>query len=361
MKIVKKENITFEEIKSCLDQGGLVVLPFDTCYGLVCDPTNQRAVNKLLEYKSRREGRAISVAVADIAMIKPYVELNSTALRFAERFLPGPFTIVIKSKSRFASGIEAENHTVGVRIPNNKWLLEFSRFYGKPFTSTSANQSYKKTPYKVEDITEIPSTKALGLIDLFIDGGKLPYNPPSTVVDTSNQDIRMLRKGSIIPENVQLNEVRSHCVEETIECGYNLMRQYEKELLHRPVIFALQGDMGTGKTHFTKGIAQFLGISSVIQSPTFIIAMEYKSPKGNMLYHIDTWRLELEDGFNELNELGFKKMLETKEKSLGNVIVIEWADKIFEYLNTLNANYKIIWVEIILGESESERIIKWSE
>jgi len=361
MKIIPLEKVDYSDLVKKIKNGALCIFPFDTCYGLVCDPTNQNAVDKLLDYKSRRQGKAISVSVDSFEMAKEFAEVNESAKNFFRNFLPGPFTIIVTSRGKFAKGIEAENGTVGLRIPDYEPIFKLVKTFGLPLTSTSANQSYQKTPYKIDDIFESASPKALELIDFIIDGGELPKNPPSTVIDMSNESIHILRKGSIIPEGAITEEFTSNSEEETIEYARKLMERFSANLNFRPVVFALQGDMGAGKTHFTKGIAASLGIREEINSPTFIISNEYSLEKGNKLYHIDTWRLDLQQGFQELKDLEFEKMFDSISSQF-NIISIEWADKIAQYLQKLDVNIKIIWVEILKDESDvNKRVIRFTE
>lgn len=381
MQIIKLSDVNFEDLANRLRNGELGIFPFDTCYGLVCDPTSQKAVDKLLSYKARREGKAISIAVDSLEMAKKYAEMGMSAKNFFRNFLPGPYTIINSSNYQFAIGIKAENSTIGIRIPDSQPVLNLVKAFGSPVTSTSANQSYQKTPYKVEDILDGASKKSLKYIDFIIDAGELQKNPPSTVIDMSNDQIHIIRKGSIIPEGAKTEEFISNSEEETIEYAHQLTERFSANLNFRPVLFALQGDMGAGKTHFTKGLAQSLGVRDRIQSPTFIISNEYSLQQGNKLYHIDTWRLELKDGFQELDDLEFEKMFEVNKyanpakrdshessssnkssSQLFNVISIEWADKIQEYLHKLDLNLKIIWVEIVKdSQNENRRIIKFTE
>jgi L-threonylcarbamoyladenylate synthase len=374
MKIVRIEEITYDEVIEVLENSGLVIYPTETCYGVGCNACDQKAVDKLFSYKARREGKAISIAVADRAMAEEYVEVNDTAAKIYERFLPGPFTVISKGKNRVAEGIQAEDGTQAIRIPDYAWIRDLVSKYRKPITATSANQSYHRTPYKVSDITENASPKALELIDLIIDAGELPHNPPSTILNTVQGDVQVLRKGQFLPENAVVEEIVSCSEADTIAFGEKMLHKYSKNLKFRPVLFALQGDLGAGKTHFTKGIAAAMSIEKQIQSPTFILAREYSSPIGNRLHHIDTWRLET---MEEARELGIEEMLSEKRpyipdvlpiaemnpgEPVASVIVIEWADKIVEYLRDLNVNTKIIWIEIVKDQTdESKRLIRWSE
>jgi len=98
---------------------------------------------------------------------------------------------------------------------------------------------------------------------------------------------------------------------------------------NKPTVLALVGDLGSGKTTFTKYLAKELNIENTIISPTFIIHREYKKPKDvGFLHHLDFYRLENK---HELDEIGFETLLKKD-----NIVVIEWADKFKEYLDNIN-------------------------
>ena len=360
-----------------LAEGGLIIYPTETCYGVGVDATNPDAVKKLLAYKDRPEGKAISVAVADEAMAREYVDVNETAQNLYENFLPGPITVISESKHKIAPGIEAEDGSLGIRIPNYPFTLELIKQFGKPITATSANLSGRKTPYAIKDILDNTSEKNRKLIDLVIDAGELPHNPPSTVVDTRLNDERILREGSIrfqnrisnIPTSPAYGGIRrasknqkdksniknfiTKTPEETQNLGEKLMKNLLPKLQNKCVVFALQGELGAGKTQFAKGVARALGIKENVTSPTFTLIKEYEFSFANRqssivnrtLFHIDTWRMQEE---KELADLGFEKMIRP-----GNVIVIEWAEKIYGLLNTSYSSSIIVRVSLdTIGEKE---------
>ncbi|MDP4030857.1 MAG: Sua5/YciO/YrdC/YwlC family protein, partial [Patescibacteria group bacterium] len=91
-----------------LRAGGLIIYPTETCYGAGVDATNQAAVDKLLRYKTRREGRPLSVAVSDKTMASKYVKLNTSAINLYKNFLPGPLTVVSAGRHKLAKGVESE-------------------------------------------------------------------------------------------------------------------------------------------------------------------------------------------------------------------------------------------------------------
>jgi tRNA threonylcarbamoyl adenosine modification protein YjeE len=274
-------------------------------------------------------------------MAEQYVEVNAVAKNLYENFLPGPLTVVSKSLGTVAKGVESETGTLGVRIPDYQLVLDIVTALGKPITATSANASYKKRPYAVEDILNNISTKQQNLISLILDAGQLPKREPSTVVDTTlNQEV-VLRQGNI--KLTPVLERTTHSPEETQALGIELLNKYKHYFGYKSVIFALQGELGAGKTEMTKGIAKVLGIKDTINSPTFIIEKEYNietvpdsylSEKKPMLYHIDTWRLF--DGA-ELKQLGFFDQV-----SKGNVFSIEWADKVTELFERISEDAVIV-------------------
>lgn len=346
-----KEDIAVKKAVNVLSKGGIIIYPTETCYGIGVDATNPQAVAKLLEYKTFRGDKPISIAVSDIEMAQEYVELNDTAKHLYKQYLPGPFTIVSKGLKKVALGVESNIGTLGVRIPDFDFIRRLSQAFKKPITATSANVSYKKTPYELNDILDNTSKKQQDLIDLFVDAGKLPKNDPSTVIDTTLDDINILRQGDIV---IDFNhKVISKSEEETKKFGEKIVKNLISNNDEKPVIICMQGELGAGKTHMTKGIAKVLGIEQEITSPTFIICREYKDCEYyNKFYHIDTYKLLEAD---EIYDVGFEEMISNK-----NLIVIEWAEKISKILKENSNRAKIIWIKIY-HKSEEERIIEYGE
>jgi L-threonylcarbamoyladenylate synthase len=333
-------------ITDCLKKGGLVIAPTDTVYIAMTDTTNQKAIDKLLAYKNRPMGKPLSVGVTDKNMASLYADINKTAENLYDNFLPGPLTIVSVGKHNLAIGVESETGTLGVRVPDLKWLLDLIGKYKKPLTVTSANASYKKRPYKISDILDNLSKKQKKLIDLIVDVGELPKNEPSTVIDTTLDDLVILRQGNFKIDNK--NEVLSRNEENTTNIGKELWQKYEQYQGQRAIVFALMGEMGAGKTVMTKGIARAMGITDEVISPTFTLEAEYDKGK---LVHIDTWRME---NGQELGDLGFGERIKNKQ-----VLVIEWADKVAEIIRGYDDEAVIIWVKIEYGKEDDQRIINW--
>jgi len=354
MRIVDVRKISSGEILQVVlevfSRGGLVVYPTETTYGIGADATNQQAVDKLLQYKKKRQGKPLSIAVANQEMAEQYVELNSTARNLYKTFLPGPVTIISKGKKKVARGVESEFGTLGVRMPNYSLVLEIVKAFGKPITATSANASYQKRPYSVQDILDNISEKQKSLIDLVLDAGELPRNDPSTVIDTTLDEPSVLRQGIISFK--ESSTKTTHSAEETQELGKKLMQKYKNVLAQKPIIIALKGPMGAGKTQLVKGIAKGLGIERVISSPTFVLAKEYAFEAESQqlqFIHVDAWRMRDEE---ELEALGFSKWL-----SQNSVIAIEWAERTEPAIHMREKQVKIVWVEIEYKGKEEERNI----
>lgn len=329
-----------------LKKGGLIIYPTETCYGLGADATNLQAISKLLAYKGQRGGKPIAVAVYDRKMAENYVEINETAKHLYQTFLPGPMTVVSKSKGKAVKNLEMHyphQNTLGIRIPNYSFVLELIRAFGKPITATSANTSGKKTPYSLADIRKYTTVQKLGLIDLFLDAGKLPPRPPSTVVDTTMNEPTVLRQGEITIPEVGGQSWVSSSEEQTKQIAQEIFARFRENLAVKPLLFALQGELGAGKTQFAKGLGRALGISENIVSPTFVIIREYWYRDGanrGKFYHLDTWRLE--QG-SQMLDLGLEKML-----TPGNVIAVEWLQKIKPVLEQIAENKKatVVWVSL---------------
>lgn len=364
LKKSKKSQVIKKAVQ-VLESGGILIYPTETCYGAGVDATNQQAVDRVLKFKSRREGKPLSIAVCDQKMASDYCRLNSTARSIFQNFLPGPVTVVSNGLHQVAKGVESEQGTVGIRIPDYDLILEIIRQFGRPITATSANLSGAKTPYSVDDIFNNISDQRRQLIDLVIDTGQLPKRPPSTVVDTMMEDYHIIRQGEIkVKQKENSSKFISNSAEETQKIAKDYLLSHISALKQKCLIFALEGDLGSGKTQFAKGLAQALQIKELVISPTFSLVRQYQIPSSPShsqpslpslpsvsfsFYHLDTWRL-LDP--KELDDLGIEQMIKP-----GNIIAIEWAEKLATGCWRLAAgDWQIIQVKFE-HKSENQRLI----
>jgi L-threonylcarbamoyladenylate synthase len=350
MKITKIGPNTVSEAVKVLQNGGLVIFPCETVYGIAVDSLNLEAVKKLNDYKERPFGKPYAIMCSSQKMAEGYVEINETAKNLYNTFLPGPMTVISVGLHKVASGIESESGTLGVRIPDYKFMLELISKFGHPIVATSANASYKKRPYSIADVLDNISDKQKKLIDLIIDAGELPKNEPSTVIDTTLDDPVTLRQGEI--KLSDKNQILSRSEENTQNFAKEIWQKYESHKGKRAIVFALQGEMGTGKTIFTKGLARAMGITEIVTSPTFALENEYQIPDSRFkLHHFDAWRL---GNSNELSALGFGDLIKNK-----SVVAVEWAERVADAIRKFDDEAIIVWVNIIFGKSENDRLISW--
>lgn len=347
---------SIRETIAVLESGGLVLFPTETTYGAGVDATNQEAVDKLLAYKSRREGKPLSILVADQEMASQYVEINEQAKKLYTQFLPGPVTVVSKSLNTVANGVASEFGTLGIRIPDYQLLLDLSKQYQKPITATSANASGKKRPYSIQDILSGLNEKQKGLIDLVLDAGTLPQNDPSTVIDTTLSIPVTMRSSSRDLQNSLPSDstvvLTSHSEQETKDIAGKLLLKHWNDVVSTGLVIALNGDLGVGKTIFTKGSAHFLKIADIIKSPTYSYIEEYdytRHQTSGQFFHLDMWKVADKDEFARL------KVQDLLQQN--NIVVIEWFNQVKENIAPLIQNVPVIEITITQEKNEARSIM----
>lgn len=347
MKIIALADNIYTKVKKELSNGGLVIAPSDTVYGALVDATNEKAVRKLNQFKNRPPGKAISIFISDLTMMKQYVTVSEKQSRLLKKFFPGPFTIILASRHKVSKLLEAEKGTLGIRLPHYDFITTLVKRYGKPVTATSANLSGRSPHYQISSLLkELPQNKK-DLIDLIVDAGKLPRNKPSTIVDLTKPSIKIIRKGDII---IQSKSFITQSVDQTKKIGQFLLQKYIKDIFRKPVVFIIKGDLGVGKTVLVKGIGAMLGIDNII-SPTFIISYEYKTDHKEIekLYHFDLYNIQDPE---EFKYLGIEEVLKP-----GSLFCFEWGEKTGDIIDMLKNRATIVYITMKYI-SEKEREIK---
>lgn len=338
---IKNKNIILEETIDVLKKGGLVIFPSDTVYGLLCDATNEKAVKKLIEFKNRPPGKAISV-FCNFDLANQLVKITDQQLTILKQILPGPFTIVLPSKHIVNKLLESEKGSLGIRIPAFQLINRLIQKFGKPVTATSANTAGRPAHYSVSTLLNELSEKQKKLIDLVVDAGTLPRNKPSTVIDLTQPDIKILRQGDVDFSETKIFSSKS--VEETKDIAKQIFNNVgNRHTCSKPLIFIIEGEMGVGKTVFVKGIGESLGIKNII-SPTFVIYYEY----GNF-YHFDLYQIEDK---SEFMHLGLEKLLKP-----GNILCFEWGEKAGEIHKLLKNRSKIIYIKMSYINERKRKIV----
>jgi|NGEPerStandDraft_6_1074524.scaffolds.fasta_scaffold15515_3 L-threonylcarbamoyladenylate synthase len=180
-----------------LQEGGLVAFPTDTVYGVGTLAFNAAAVRSIYIAKDRPDDKAIPVLIGDSTDLEKVTqEIPEAASRLAARFWPGPLTLVVPKRPDLPETVSA-TPTVGVRVPDHALARKLLSAVG-PMAVTSANLSGQPSPSTAQEVL----AQLGGRIALIIDGGKTPGGIPSTVVDCSGQEIRILREGPILKDQI---------------------------------------------------------------------------------------------------------------------------------------------------------------
>ena len=350
-----------------LKKGGLVIFPSDTVYGLLVDSTNQKAVEKLIEFKERPKGKPISVFVSKVRTIDTLCKLNNKQKKILDEIFPGPFTVVLDYKNNKKFNINklllSEKNTLGVRIPDFEPVNKLVEYFGKPITATSANTSGTNPYYSIVTLLKNLSDKKKRLIDLLVDAGKLQLNKPSTVVDLTADKVVELRSWDLSLKNVK--KYVSNSATDTKKIAVKFIKD---AIINqkKPIVAILQGELGSGKTIFTKGAGEYLGIKDII-SPSFVTYYEYEilcqkyhsgkskqaftpgviavlnqrgHPRGvsNKFVHADFYYIKDDD---EIKDLKLENYLDDK-----NILFIEWGEKGGAFVDEIKKRAEIYLINI---------------
>lgn len=181
-----------EKVVAVLRDGGIVVYPTDTLYGIGCDALNVRAVEKICEMKGiNPQKNNLSIICNDLSFISEYAKVSNPVFKLMKRNLPGPFTFILPTTSSLPK-IYKKKKTVGIRVPDNNIIREIVAQLGNPVLSTSAIDEEKEQEYGTDP--ELIHEKWENFADLVIDGGT-GGTEASTVVDCSSGEPEIIRQG----------------------------------------------------------------------------------------------------------------------------------------------------------------------
>ena len=179
-------------VNAALRLSKIVAIPTDTVYGIAVKANRAANIEKLYNVKSREHTKAIPVLLGDIFQLKQITpEVTPDLIKLAKRFWPGPLTIIIPKHPNLPENL-SPNPTLGIRIPNHPITLSILKSVG-PLAVTSANMSGGADSSSAQEVLD----QLDGLIHLIVDGGKTDLGVPSTVVDLTGKEIKILRAGSI--------------------------------------------------------------------------------------------------------------------------------------------------------------------
>jgi L-threonylcarbamoyladenylate synthase len=173
-------------------RGEVVAFPTDTLYGLAVDPRSETALEALFALKGRSADRTVALIGASLAQTSEVAELSGEARRLADRFWPGPLTLVVRARGPVASAARSTSGLVGIRVPDHPVARALAEACGHPITATSANASGCAP-------TASPDEVAFALPDVavLVDAGPSPGGPASTMVDAATAGVQLLREGAL--------------------------------------------------------------------------------------------------------------------------------------------------------------------
>lgn len=200
MRVLPYSAEALKEAVTILQNGGVIAHATETCYGLACNLSNEKAVEKVFAIKHRSHSQPISGLFASVVDAKQYVEWNARAEELSAK-LPGPLTLILplrpdaplrlfpKPKTK---NEKPTNVTIGIRVSSHPHAAALVEAFESPISTTSANIHGKENPYSAEDIVKQFEGQDI-TPDLILDSGQLPQVPPSTVMDLTTDDEKILR------------------------------------------------------------------------------------------------------------------------------------------------------------------------
>lgn len=179
-----------EAAVSALKNGELIIYPTDTIYGIGCDMTNKKALDKLNQLKNRPKNKSFSFICKDLSVASRYAVLTDTAHRVMRRTLPGPYTFVLPKGEGIPRKMTSSTHSVGIRIPDHPVTHAIAEGFGSPIITTSVNVATEEPVAAVGDL----APEFIAAVAVIIDFGPLE-NEPSTVIDFTGDSPEVVRKG----------------------------------------------------------------------------------------------------------------------------------------------------------------------
>lgn len=188
----------YGEIARVLEDGGVVCMPTDTVYGLAVDTSNETAIESLFRLKGRPPSRPLILLIDSVAMAKTLTFWRTEFDAVAERFWPGPISLVLPARPEVSRLLTSGTGTLALRWPDSEVAVRIVRTLGRPITSTSANPSGEPVAPSAEAVAAV-----LPDVDLIIDAGTLAAQAPSTLLDLSRNPPALLREGPVRFEDIR--------------------------------------------------------------------------------------------------------------------------------------------------------------
>ena len=188
------EQRKIERVVSKLKDGGIIIYPTDTIYGIGCDLFNKKAVEKLCHILAIKPQKLnLSFICSDISQISEYVKrIDTPVFKILKRYLPGPYTFILESSSKVPKVLDVNKKTVGIRIPDHRIPQLIVETLGNPMITSSIKDEDKIKEYTTDPEEIYDDLK--NIVDVVIDGG-IGGNVPSTIVDCTTDSLEIIRQG----------------------------------------------------------------------------------------------------------------------------------------------------------------------
>jgi L-threonylcarbamoyladenylate synthase len=199
--IQKLTSASITQAANIIKSGGVIAIPTDTVYGLSAGAFDREAIRRIFEIKRRPETSPMITLVKHMDDIQKLAVVDGRALKLAKAFWPGPLTVVLRrlEGERRLDAACAGLRTATFRIPDSGVDLEIIEQAGAPIVSTSANVSGQENPQTAEEVL----TQLGEDVGFILDGGRSPQNKPSTIIDLTGKDWKLLRPGTISEEDIR--------------------------------------------------------------------------------------------------------------------------------------------------------------
>lgn len=199
-KILAADEAAVEKAAELIKNGEVVAMPTETVYGLAADAANEAAVAKIFEAKGRPQDNPLIVHICSFDMLfKVTAKVPEIAYKLAEKFWPGPLTMVLKKSKLIPDSVTGGLDTVGIRMPSHEAALGLIEKSGLPIAAPSANTSGKPSPTTAQHVYDDLN----GKINLILDGGVCQFGVESTVIKVDDDTVTILRPGAVTEEMIE--------------------------------------------------------------------------------------------------------------------------------------------------------------
>ncbi len=195
---VNCDNDGIKKVVKIFKNGGVIVFPTDTVYGIGCDPYNENAVKKIYEIKSRDKIKSLPVLAYSIDIVKQIVMIDKLTEKIVEKYWPGPLTLILKLKDQKLKKSLNLEEKIAIRIPNSECTLKLLKECNL-LVGTSANVSGDSSFTDPQKCIE-----NLKNYDAFVDGGTITSKGESTIIEIENEKIHVIREGALKKEDIKI-------------------------------------------------------------------------------------------------------------------------------------------------------------